>query len=84
MRWEYESEIGSIRFTHPVENPLPVETYLSLIGKYSHLSEDQISYIQHKTNERIELLKKFTKSEQLFIGTDKEGEQSVSLQNDGR
>ena len=57
--WEYESDVGRIRFTHEVDNPMPVETYLRHIGKYSHLSEEQLARIQRKTDERIELLKKF-------------------------
>lgn len=51
--WEYESRVGSIRFTRPVDNPLRVESYLKLIGKYRHLSEEQVAYIQRKVNERM-------------------------------
>ncbi|MBW2064605.1 MAG: 4Fe-4S binding protein [Deltaproteobacteria bacterium] len=61
--WEYEKEMGRIRFTVPAEDPLPVREYLKLIGKYRHLDEEQIQYIQRKTEERIELLKKFTGDE---------------------
>lgn len=61
--WEYEAEAGSIDFTHPVEDPLPVKAYLSLIGKYHHLDEEQVAHIQRKTDERIERLKKFTREE---------------------
>jgi len=58
--WEYEYEKGQIRFTHPVDNPLPVQSYLSMIGKYGHLDDKQVAYIQRKTDERVEMLKKFT------------------------
>jgi phenylglyoxylate dehydrogenase beta subunit len=57
--WEFENKVGRIRFTHPVESPLPVQSYLSMIGKYRHLDEEQLSYIQKTTNERVEILKKF-------------------------
>ena len=57
--WEYTSEEGKIVFTHPVDNPLPVKAYLSIMGKYGHLDEDQIAHIQKTTDERIEVLKRF-------------------------
>ena len=57
FRREYKE--GSIRFTHPVDNPLPIEAYLSLIGKYQHLDDQQIAYIQEQTKRRIEMLKNF-------------------------
>ncbi len=61
--WEYEYKEGRIRFTHPVDNPLPVQVYLSLIGKYKHLDEKQIAYIQEQTNRKIGVLKNFAREE---------------------
>ena len=57
--WEYEAEAGRVHFTHRVENPLPVTAYLSLIGKYHHLDDEQVAHIQGKTDERVEMLNKF-------------------------
>lgn len=54
--WEFELEIGKIRFTQPIQDPLPVDVFLGLIGKYRHLDEDQKTYIRRKTGERIRLL----------------------------
>lgn len=59
--WEYTCQEGVIRFTHPVDDPLPVEAYLELIGKYRHLSREQIDYIQRQTREQIERLKNFSR-----------------------
>jgi phenylglyoxylate dehydrogenase beta subunit len=59
--WEYEYKTRRIRFTHPVDEPLPVQEYLSLIGKYRHLSDEQIAYIQGQTERKIEMLKNFTR-----------------------
>jgi phenylglyoxylate dehydrogenase beta subunit len=59
--WEYEYKEGRIRFTHPVDKPLPVQAYLSLIGKFKHLDEKQIVLIQEQTNRKIATLKKFSK-----------------------
>ena len=53
--WEYDPENG-LRFTHPVATPLPVRDYLSLIGKYQHLSEEQIAHIQRTVDTRIAFL----------------------------
>ena len=61
--WEYELDKGSIRLTHGVEDPLPVDLFLSLIGKYRHLDEEQKAYIRRKTEERIRLLQKFAAGE---------------------
>jgi phenylglyoxylate dehydrogenase beta subunit len=61
--WEYEYKEGRIRFTHPVDNPLPVQAYLSLIGKYKHLDDKQIAFIQEQTNRKIGVLKNFAREE---------------------
>lgn len=61
--WEFELEEGSVRLTHPVEDPLPVDLFLSLIGKYRHLDEEQKVYIRQKTEERLRLLQKFAAGE---------------------
>jgi len=58
--WEYENRVGKIHFTHPVEDPLPVQAYLSLIGKFRHIDMDQVSHIQAQTERNIEILKRFT------------------------
>jgi phenylglyoxylate dehydrogenase beta subunit len=57
--WEYEKEEGRIRITYPVEEPLPVQAYLSLIGKYRHLNDEEIAHIQKRTDDNVERLKKF-------------------------
>ena len=57
--WEYEHSESSLRFTYSVENPLPVTEYLRLIGKYRHLSEEQIDHIQKTAEARVRMLKHF-------------------------
>ncbi|MBW1723437.1 MAG: 4Fe-4S binding protein [Deltaproteobacteria bacterium] len=59
--WEFELKTGRIRFTYPVDDPLPVQEYLSLIGKFRHLDEEQIRLIQEQTERKIQILKAFTK-----------------------
>lgn len=55
--WEYER--GRFRFTRSIENPRPVEEYLRLVGKYSHLTREQIREIERITKERCEMLRSF-------------------------
>jgi len=57
--WEYSLEKGALKFTHPIDNPLPVKAFLSLIGKYSHLNENEIDHIQKTSERRIGILTSF-------------------------
>jgi phenylglyoxylate dehydrogenase beta subunit len=57
--WEYSAAEGGLRFTHPVDNPAPVEKLLSRIGKYRHLDEDQIEHIQRSAQQRIKMLQSY-------------------------
>jgi phenylglyoxylate dehydrogenase beta subunit len=57
--WEYEHATGSLSFTHPVDDPAPVSEYLSLIGKYKHLSDEQKAHIQQRADQQVALLKQF-------------------------
>ena len=62
--WEFELKEGRIRFTQPVDNPLPVQAYLSLIGKYKHLDEKQIAFIKEQTERKIRVLKNFAREDE--------------------
>ena len=55
--WEYEREKGRFAFTHPVDNPTPMEDYLNMLGKFRHLSEEQIDHHRKTVATRINLLK---------------------------
>jgi phenylglyoxylate dehydrogenase beta subunit len=57
--WEYDPANG-IRFTHPVARPEPVANYLKMIGKYRHLSEDQLAHIQRTVDDKIAYLQQLT------------------------
>jgi phenylglyoxylate dehydrogenase beta subunit len=58
--WEFENNDDRIRFTYPIKNPQPVSAYLKLIGKFRHLDDEQISYIQRRTDKQIERLHNFS------------------------
>lgn len=62
--WDYENRIGKIRFTHKIENPLPVERYLEIVGKFRHLNKKEIEHIQKLTDRRIEILKSLSLKEE--------------------
>ncbi len=57
--WEFDPANG-LRFTHPVDRPQPVADYLKMIGKYRHLSEEQVSHIQHTVDDKIAYLRQLT------------------------
>jgi phenylglyoxylate dehydrogenase beta subunit len=44
-----------LHFTRPVDDPLPVTDYLKAMGRFRHLSPDQISHIQGKVVENLRL-----------------------------
>jgi phenylglyoxylate dehydrogenase beta subunit len=55
MLWEYDPENG-LRFTRSPGNPRPVRGYLKLIGKFRHLSEEQIAHIQDTVDAKVAYL----------------------------
>lgn len=61
--WEYSNQTHELTFTHPIDDPLPVEAVLSIIGKYRHLDAAQIEHIQKATDDRVEMLRKFSEKE---------------------
>jgi phenylglyoxylate dehydrogenase beta subunit len=56
--WECERG-GDLEFTHPVDDPLPVDAYLRLSGKYRHLEKEQLALIQSQVNDRLKQLRRF-------------------------
>ncbi len=56
--WEFTPRDG-IRFTRPVDRPRPVTDYLSGIGKYRHLSAEEIVTIQSHVDERLVALGRY-------------------------
>jgi len=58
--WEYDPSNG-LRFTHPVEQPEPVANYLNLIGKYRHLSNEQVVHIQCTVDDKIAYLRQLAR-----------------------
>ena len=58
--WEYEKSTGEMRFTNPelVANPTgTLQDYLKMVGKFRHLSKEQIAHLQKTLDTRVKLLK---------------------------
>ncbi len=50
MLWEFTPYDG-LHLTHPIESPRPVADYLKAMGRFRHLTDDQIGHIQAKVEE---------------------------------
>lgn len=60
--WEYTDETKKFKFTHPVDDPIPIKDYLFQIGKFRHLDDPQLEYIEEMRDRRIKILKNISKS----------------------
>ena len=55
--WEYTRRDG-LSFTRSPDRPTPLVDYLKVLGKYRHLSEEQIAHIQSRIDEQVLLLRR--------------------------
>jgi phenylglyoxylate dehydrogenase beta subunit len=62
--WEFDYQTGELNFDYPVDNPLPLEEYLSLVGKFRHLDKNQIEHLKETAALRIEILKGIAKTKE--------------------
>ncbi len=58
--WEMEN--GKFRFTQTVADPRPIQEYLSMVGKFSHFKEADITNFQKAVNERYAMMKSLCES----------------------
>ena len=56
--WEFAPDEG-LRFTHSTDDPLPVEEYLNLSGKYRHLDDAQLTHIENYVERKVAFLNGF-------------------------
>ena len=59
--WEYEKGQG-LHFNREPGKARPIKDYIELIGKYKHLKEEQVAYIQKALEDRIKFLQRFAAS----------------------
>lgn len=53
----WEAENGKFRFTHKTDNPRPIQEFTRLMGRFSHLKEEDLAKLQQLVNERFDLIK---------------------------
>ena len=57
MLWEFTPDSG-LQLTRSLDHPLPIEEYLKVLGKYRHLSVEQIEHIDASVNHNVALIGK--------------------------
>jgi len=56
MLWEYDPQ-GGLRLTHSTDKPLPLAEYVKVLGKFRHLSDEQIAHIERTVAENVRFVK---------------------------
>jgi len=56
--WEYERSKDKLVFTYPIDEAKPLESYLSVIGKFRHLSKEQIGQLKEQAIKRMTVLQR--------------------------
>ncbi|MBN1692622.1 MAG: hypothetical protein JW845_03605 [Dehalococcoidales bacterium] len=59
----WEAENGRFRLTHEVSSPKPVQEYLRLIRKFSHLKETEINEFQQMVDRKYAVIKRLCVTE---------------------
>ena len=59
--WDYTPDEG-LGFTRPGDRPRPVRDYLTGIGKYRHLNEEQVRHIQATVERKVAQLRRFQRA----------------------
>lgn len=54
----WECEDGCLKLTYPLENPKPLEDFLKLQGRFSHLRDKDVAKLKTIVESRVELLRK--------------------------
>lgn len=60
MLWEFTPGEG-LRFTRSIDDPLPVADYLKAMGRFRHLTQEQVEHIQAKVEENQAILKQISR-----------------------
>lgn len=58
--WEYTPRQG-LHFTRPVDDPEPVTEYLKAMGRFRHLSQEQVDHIQGKVVENCSFIQQMVR-----------------------
>lgn len=53
----WEAEKGKVSFTYEIAHPKPVQEYIKSMGKYSHLSKEELKQVQEMVDSRFRTIK---------------------------
>ena len=57
----WEAEYGKIRLTREEPHPRPIREFTKLMGRFSHLSEEELQQVQEYINHRYTKIKNLTR-----------------------
>lgn len=60
MLWEFNPRDG-LQLSRPLDQPLPLDEYLKVLGKYRHLEPDQVAHIQASLERNVGFIKGLAK-----------------------
>jgi phenylglyoxylate dehydrogenase beta subunit len=63
MLWEFTPDSG-LQLSRPLDDALPIEDYLKALGKYRHLSPEQIEHIKSLLNRNVASIRGLARSPQ--------------------
>lgn len=61
MLWEF-NPLDGLQLSRPLDQPLPLDEYLKVLGKYRHLEPDQVAHIQASLERNVVFIKGLAKS----------------------
>ena len=61
----WEAEDGKVRFTHKVEKPKPIKEFYKMMGRFSHLKEEDFVDIQQRVDRRVALIERLASGESI-------------------
>jgi len=61
MLWEFTPGQG-LQLSRPLDDALPIESYLKALGKYRHLSADQVEHIKSALARNVDVIRGFARN----------------------
>lgn len=58
----WEAENGRVRFTYKVKNPKPIEAFTELMGRFRHLTKEELDQLEQMVNARLRTLEALSSS----------------------
>ena len=58
----WEAERGRFRLTHKIKKPMPLSELVGMIGKFSHLTHEEMASLEKEVAERYALIEGMTRT----------------------